>query len=57
VTAADPLSPAEWAEMDALRSVLAENPASVAADRMERFTSLLLRSWPVQGDVGTGNRT
>ena len=57
MTAADPLSPAEWAEMDALRSVLAENPASVAADRMERFTSLLLRSWPVQGDVGTGNRT
>jgi hypothetical protein len=35
----------EWQEMDALRKVINQNPASVHPDKMELFTQLLLRSW------------
>lgn len=34
----------EWNEMDALRRVMRENPASLHPDKMEKFTELLVRS-------------
>lgn len=39
------LSEEEWNEMDALRKVIKQNPASVHPDKMELFTQLLVRSW------------
>lgn len=40
----------EWDEMNALRAAITENPASVHPAKQERFTELLVRSWPATGD-------
>ena len=40
----------EWDEMNALRKAITDNPASVHPDKQERFTELLVRSWPAMGD-------
>ena len=44
------LTEEEWLEMNALRMAITENPAAVHPDRQERFTALLVKSWPAQGD-------
>lgn len=41
----------EWDEMNALRRAISDNPASVRPDKQERFTELLVRSWPATGDL------
>jgi hypothetical protein len=43
----------EWNELDALRRAIAENPAAVCPRKQERFTELLISSWPAQGEEGT----
>jgi hypothetical protein len=40
----------EWDEMNALRRAISDNPAAVHPDKQERFTELLVRSWPAKGD-------
>lgn len=34
----------EWSELNALRSAINENPASVHPDKMELFTALFVKS-------------
>ena len=45
-----PMTEEEWNEMNALRRAITENPASVHPAKQERFTELLVRSWPATGD-------
>jgi hypothetical protein len=40
----------EFEEMSALRAAITDNPAAVHPDKQERFTELLVRSWPATGD-------
>jgi hypothetical protein len=40
----------EWNELDALRKAITDNPAAVCPQKQERFTELLVRSWPARGD-------
>ncbi len=40
----------EWNELDALRKAISDNPAAVHPDKQERFTELLVQSWPATGD-------
>ncbi len=40
----------EFEEMSALRAAISDNPAAVHPDKQERFTELLVRSWPATGD-------
>ena len=46
----DAMTQEEWDEMDALRRAITENPAAVHPGKQERFTELLVRSWPATGD-------
>lgn len=45
------LSPKEWAEAKALLAAISDNPAAVAASKMEQFSALFVRSL-----VGKGNQ-
>ena len=40
----------EWDEMNVLRKAMTDNLASVHPDKQERFTQLLIKSWPAQGE-------
>jgi hypothetical protein len=40
----------EFEEMSALRAAISDNPAAVHPDKQERFTELLVQSWPATGD-------
>ena len=40
----------EFEEMSALRAAISDNPAAVCPEKQERFTELLVRSWPARGD-------
>jgi hypothetical protein len=40
----------EFEEMNALRAAISENPAAVHPTEQERFTELLVQSWPATGD-------
>ena len=40
----------EWDEMNVLRKAMTDNLASVHPDKQERFTELLIKSWPAQGE-------
>jgi hypothetical protein len=40
----------EWDEMNALRRAISDNPAAVHPAKLERFTELLVQSWPATGD-------
>ena len=35
----------EWEELDTLRRAISFNPATVATEKQERFTELLVKSW------------
>jgi hypothetical protein len=39
------LTDKEWDELVALKNAINDNPASVCAEKMEKFTELLVRSW------------
>jgi len=43
-----PLSDEEWKEMDAIRRAIADHPASVHPDKMERFSELFVTTLPTQ---------
>jgi hypothetical protein len=59
VTHNNALSDAEWAEMDSIRRAIKDGPPSVAAQKMERFAELFVRTLPYEGDTiaATLNRT
>ena len=40
----------EFEEMSALRAAISDNPAAVHPAKQERFTELLVQSWPATGD-------
>jgi len=40
----------EFKEMSALRAAITDNPAAVHPTKLERFTELLVQSWPATGD-------
>jgi hypothetical protein len=40
----------EFEEMSALRAAISDNPAAVHPTKQERFTELLVQSWPATGD-------
>ena len=40
----------EWKELQALRTAISWNPASVHPDRMEKFTELFIRRLEGKGD-------
>jgi hypothetical protein len=40
----------EWNELDALRKAISYNLAAVHPAKQERFTELLVKSWPATGD-------
>jgi hypothetical protein len=44
------LSTEEWNELVALKNAINDNPAAVAAEKMELFTELLVRSLEGKGD-------
>lgn len=44
------LSPEEWAEAKALLSAISENPAAVAASKMEQFSALFVRTIAGKGN-------
>ena len=44
------LSDDEWNELVNLKNLINQNPASVHPDKMEQFTSLLVRSWDAKRD-------
>ena len=44
----NPLNEEEWGELVALKNAINDDPASVHYDEMERFTSLLVRSFKEQ---------
>ena len=45
------LSTEEWNELVALKNAINDNPAAVAAEKMELFTELLVRSLEGKGDT------
>ena len=45
----------EFEEMGALRAAISDNPAAVCPEKQERFTELLVKSWPATGDEGAVN--
>jgi len=44
------LTDKEWNELVALKNAINDNPASVCAEKMEKFTELLVRSWESKCD-------
>jgi hypothetical protein len=51
VTHDNRLSDSEWNEMDTLRRAIKDGPPSVAAQKMERFAELFVRTLPYEGDT------
>lgn len=51
----DDLTREEWAELQALRRAISDNPAAVHPAGMERFSELFARSLVGKGDVLTYN--
>lgn len=49
-TETKPLTQEEWNELVALKDAINHNPASVAPQKMELFTELLVRSLEGKGD-------
>jgi hypothetical protein len=47
----------EFKEMTALRAAISDNPAAVHPEKQERFTELLVQSWPARGDEGAVSHT
>jgi hypothetical protein len=47
-TSTEALNTEEWEELVALKKAINDDPASVHPDKMERFTSLLVRSFKEQ---------
>jgi len=47
----------EFTEMAALKEAISDNPAAVHPKEQERFTGLLVRSWPAvgEGDCATAS--
>jgi hypothetical protein len=41
----------EWDELDMLRQAISFSPATVAPEKQERFTELLVKSWSWIEDV------
>lgn len=46
-----PLSKDEWRELCVLKEAIDDNPAAVAASKMERFTELFVRTLEGKGDT------
>lgn len=42
------LSDEEWKEMDAIRRAIADHPASVHPDKLERFSELFVATLPTR---------
>jgi hypothetical protein len=51
VTHSNILSDAEWTEMDSIRRAIKDGPPAVAANKMQRFAELFVRTLPYQGDT------
>ena len=46
------MTQAEWDELDMLRRAISFCPATVAPEKQERFTELLVKSWNYVDDGG-----
>lgn len=46
----DLLTEEDWDELNSLRNAITDNPASIATQKMEKFTELLVKSLYGKGD-------